>query len=78
MPDDAPLAPTSLSDDQLFAVMQCAEPLAPHDRSRFLNRVADLLRGHELGDGMVSRAARQAQGELFRAPDLLGGVARHR
>jgi len=32
------------------------------------------LHGVEIGDGTVARAARQAQGELFRAPDLAGGV----
>jgi hypothetical protein len=43
-----------------------------------LHRVAALLRGQELGDGAVSRAARQAQAELFRAPHINGnaGVGR--
>jgi hypothetical protein len=44
-------------------------------RSRFLHRVADLLRGQQLGDGVVSRAARQAQSELFRAPSFVGNTA---
>jgi hypothetical protein len=72
--DDA-LSPISLTDDQLSAVMQAAEPLPPQDRSRFLRRVASLLRGRELGDGAVSRAARQAQAELFSAPRFNGNRA---
>jgi hypothetical protein len=44
------------------------------DRSRFPHRVAALLRDCETGDGAVSLAARQAQGEIFRTPALLSGV----
>jgi hypothetical protein len=75
MPDNVPLP---LTDDQLSAVMQCAAPLPPHDRDRYLRRVADLLRGQPIGDGAVSRAARQAQSEVFRAPQVNGnsGVGR--
>src|SRR5262245_35688240 len=67
--------PLSLSDDQLLIVEQCAEPLPPADRGRYLEHVALLLRGVELGDGVVSRAARQAQSELFRVPQRVGLVA---
>ena len=60
--------PLSLSDDQLLVVQQHAEPLHPRDRDGYLRRVAELLNGHEIGDGAVSRAARTAQREFFRAP----------
>ena len=47
-----------------------AEPLHGADRGRFLERVAELLAGVEIGDGSVARAARLAQSELWRVPDL--------
>jgi hypothetical protein len=47
-----------------------ASPLHPHDRSAYLERVAELLRGRELGDGIVARAAREAQRQFMRAPEL--------
>src|SRR5215468_5065325 len=37
---------------------QIAEPLPPADRGRFLERVAELLAGVEVGDGSVTRAAK--------------------
>jgi hypothetical protein len=61
--------PLAFTDPQMDVILRAAEPLHPQDRSAYLQRVADLLNGHELGDGLVSRAARQAQRELFRPPD---------
>jgi hypothetical protein len=52
------------------SVERMAEPLSPLDRAAFLRRVAELLDGIEIGDGSVARAARTAQSELWRAPDL--------
>jgi hypothetical protein len=77
MSEDA--APLSLTDNQMDTVLQGAQPLPPRDRDRYLQRVAHLLRGQILGDGAVSRAARQAQAELFRAPRINGhaGVPQH-
>jgi hypothetical protein len=72
MSDDAPI---SLTDDQLLAVITCAEVLPLEDRSRFLHRVAALLRDCVIGDGAVNRAARQAQAEVFRAPQFNGNSA---
>lgn len=70
--------PVSLSDSQLDQVVRCAEPLHPQDRDRYLRLVADLLRGCEIGDGTVARAAAQAQRELFQAPDVGNvGVGKH-
>ena len=55
-----------LSDDQISIITKLAEPLLYVDRARFLKRVAELLRGHEIGDGVVYRAAEQAQREISR------------
>jgi hypothetical protein len=62
--------PLALTDDQMSIIQRAASPLHPHDRGPFLERVAELLQGHELGDGIVSRAARAAQRQFLRAPDL--------
>src|SRR5262245_37498024 len=62
--------PIGLSDDQLLMVQRLAEPLHPQLRSQYLQRVAELLDGCEIGDGAVGRAARQAQSELINAPAL--------
>jgi hypothetical protein len=77
MPATTPLI--ALSDDQLDQVIRCAAPLLPQDRDQYFRRVAELLRDCEIiGDGAVGRAARQAQAELFRAPDLLTSLRRYR
>jgi|RhiMethySRZTD1v2_1073278.scaffolds.fasta_scaffold485836_1 hypothetical protein len=71
--------PISLTDDQLDQIVACAEPLPPQDRDQYLRRVAALLRDcGEIGDGAVARAAREAQREVFRAPNLLGTVRKYR
>jgi hypothetical protein len=73
------LQPTNTTTRFLDLAEHRAQPGVPlQDRSCFLHRVAALLRGRELGDGMASRAARQAQAELFRAPDLLTSLRRYR
>ena len=41
-----------------------------HDRGKFLQDVADQLNGHEIGDGTVARAAKEAQRKYFDAPVL--------
>jgi len=66
--------PIALTDSQLDVVIRHAEPLPAADRAKYLHRVATLLHGVEIGDGVVSRACAQAQSELFRAPDLYGGA----
>jgi hypothetical protein len=63
------MAPVSLSDQQLATVMEHARPLRhPEHRAKYLARVAELLRRHagNIGDGLVSRVARQAQKEFLR------------
>jgi hypothetical protein len=66
--------PTALSDDQLDIVLRHAQPLPPQDRDvvpasrrRAAARCRDRRRG-------VSRAPRQAQADLFRAPNFFGGA----
>jgi hypothetical protein len=53
--------PISLSDEQLTAVTQFAEPLAPPDRSAFLAALANMLRSEPrpVGDRAVHREAKQ-------------------
>jgi len=61
----------SLSEKQLDILMRAAEPLLPGDRVAYLQRVAQLLHHQpELGDGLVSRCARQGQKEFWRPQDL--------
>jgi hypothetical protein len=64
------MPPIALTDDQLDILRRAAEPLHPVDRGPYLQTVAELLNGHELGDGVVARAAREAQRRFMRAPEL--------
>ena len=64
------MKPIALTDNQLAQVQRCAEPLNPHDRGPYLERVAELLNGHEIGDGLVGRVVREAQRQFLRAPEL--------
>jgi hypothetical protein len=65
--------PIELTDSQLDQVYRCAEPLHPHDRTPYLERVAEMLRGREIGDGVVARAVREAQAQFMRAPEKFWG-----
>jgi hypothetical protein len=51
----------SLSDDELRIVLDCASPLAPEDRTRFLEAVASELAKFRdnIGPGVVSRTCRE-------------------
>jgi hypothetical protein len=46
-----------------------AEPLHPAQLSAFLQRVAELLNGQEIGEGTVARAAREAQRRYWEVPE---------
>jgi hypothetical protein len=72
------MPPITLTDYQLDIVYRAAEPLLPVDRGPFLERVAEMLRGVEIGDGTVARAVRTAQGEFFRPPQVTDGTATSR
>ena len=65
-----PPRPIALTDEQLAIIRRAAEPLHPRDRGAFLETVAELLNGHELGDGVVARAAAEAQRRFWVPPDL--------
>jgi hypothetical protein len=70
---ERPMPPIALTDDQLTIITRAAEPLPPPDRGPFLQRVAEMLRGVEIGDGAVSRAAREAQAQFLRPPVVPNG-----
>jgi hypothetical protein len=57
-----------LTDDQLAMIENFARPLHHLDRGPYLQTVARLLAGHEIGDGTVSRACREAQREFLHPP----------
>jgi hypothetical protein len=62
--------PIALTDEQLSAVMAAAQPLAPADRSAFLEDVAAALTALPIvGDGAVNRVVREVQSRYFR-PEL--------
>ena len=72
-PDQSPAqppAPLALTDHQLAIIGAAASPLHPRDRRAFLELVASMLDGREISDGMVARAAKEAQRRFWRAPDL--------
>lgn len=64
--------PLALTDDQMHIIQRMAAPVHPNDRGAYLQTVADLLRGQPLGDGTVSRAAREAQKRFLRPVDING------
>jgi hypothetical protein len=69
MPSSPPIPkPLGLSDHQYSVVLDAARPLPIHLRSTFLERVAEQLRGCELGDGAVSRACKLVLKELYDPP----------
>ena len=72
---DAPTRPRPLrlTDDQLDIIRRAAVPVHPHDRAAYLEAVAELLAGREIGDGSVARAAREAQRRFRNPPDLSRG-----
>jgi hypothetical protein len=64
------MPPIKLTDRQLDAIMRTAEPLAPADRSPFLEEVAALLQGQTIGDGLVHRAVHRAWQKFWDPPQL--------
>ena len=65
------MKPLHLTDQQLKVLRELAAPLAPSQRSAFLQDVARRLHGVELGDGAVAQAAREAQAEIRKASPWL-------
>jgi hypothetical protein len=61
--------PLALTDSEISTIMALARPLAPSQRTAFLEMIAVKLRGHgELGDGQLYQLCRQLQRELFSPP----------
>jgi hypothetical protein len=65
--------PLALTDDQLATIQNYAAPLHANQRGAFLEEVVGLLRGCELGDGILVRACREAQKKFLRPADLRAG-----
>jgi hypothetical protein len=59
------------TDHQMRLLRELAAPLAPSQRSAFLQEVARRLHGVELGDGAVAQAAREAQAAIRKASPWL-------
>ena len=60
------------SDEQIALLRELAAPLAPSQRSAFLEDVARRLHGIEpLGDGTIAQAAREAQAAIRKASPWL-------
>jgi hypothetical protein len=71
--------PLALSDEQMSAVLAAAEPLAPSDRSQFLQALADALRNEPMiGDGVLARTIRHVIRPFFRPPTGTAGPQPHR
>jgi hypothetical protein len=71
-----PAIPIPISETHSLKIENAAQWLCPADRDAFRNAVADELRGHELGDGVVTRAIATAFGRFFR-PLQLPAPERH-
>ena len=71
--------PLSLSDDELQIIQDCARPLPPEDRAKFVEAVAgELEKYRELGPGLVSRVSRELQRQHFNPPSFRGdGFAKY-
>ena len=63
-------APIALTDSQLDVIVRASQPLAPVDRGKFLEAVAEALRGRVIGDGAVYLAIAEAQRKYFAPPVL--------
>ena len=60
--------PLNLTDAQLATATDIAQALVPPAvRRRYLERLSELLSGHDLGDGIVARMTRQAANETRKA-----------
>jgi len=64
------MKPIGLTDSQLLTIQRAAGPLHPQDGGPYLEKVAEMLSGHEIGDGLVGRVAREAQRLFLRAPEF--------
>jgi hypothetical protein len=70
-------APIALTDNQLTEVITVGRQIPPALRGQYLQKIADLLRGRDFGDGDVYRACIAAQREILwpSRPDIAIGDA---
>jgi hypothetical protein len=70
--------PLALTDAQLDALHRLAFPLAPADRSAFLELVAQQLKeqGGNIGDGVLYRIAVECQRRFWSPPAIDGTTVR--
>jgi hypothetical protein len=64
------MTPIRLTDTQLDVIMAATKSLAVADRDLFLRDVAERLRGHEIGDGILHRTIAEVQARYWHPPDL--------
>jgi len=67
----APMIHFSMSDSQLQALCELAEPLPPESRSELLRLTAAELAGLEPGDNTLHLAARLALAKVFQGERLI-------
>jgi hypothetical protein len=68
------MKPVRLTDSELDAVMAAAQPIPVARRAAFLQDVAKMLSGVEVGPGSVHRAIAQAQRAHFDPPQFAVGA----
>ena len=56
----------SVSEAQYLKIVAAAQWLCPVDRDQFWEAVAAELRGHEVGDGFVTRAITKAFRQFYK------------
>jgi hypothetical protein len=66
MMDDPMPAAIPLSEAQFLKIQNAAQWLCPADRDEFWAAVAAELAGHELGDGLVTRAIAKAFRQFYK------------
>ena len=66
MPPATP--PLRLTDSELVSIIALTTPLAPQLRDEFLQALAAVLQGRELGPGSIHRAARALQQHFLTDP----------
>jgi hypothetical protein len=71
--------PLALSDEELTIIMNVCAPLQPQERSAFLGKLADHLRGApEIGPGGLHRLVRELLRHTWRPPEVTRESVHHR
>ena len=73
-----PEKPLALSDDQMTALINAAQPLQRINRGEFLRSVADCFAGRsEVGHGELHRVIAEVQRRYFTPPSINEGRPPH-